>query len=249
MSVIYKISFKNSNRFYIGSSLNFAKRKSQHLNRLRKNKHINPQLQKAFNKYGESQITFEILEFIENVDLLLEAEQRWINKYKFYVLYNICKIAGNTYGRLHSRESRRKISLNHHKVSGKDNPMYGKKGNNNPNYGKQRSLETKTKISNSLKGRRPWNKGLKLQEHSDRMKGENNPFYGKRHTDENKAKISEQIKKTLLTKGGKKLNIHIVREIRNRYNTEEITITKLAKEYNISRNTCSDILKGVAWNE
>lgn len=38
---------------YVGSAVNLARRRSQHLWALRRGRHRNPALQKAFNKYGE----------------------------------------------------------------------------------------------------------------------------------------------------------------------------------------------------
>lgn len=46
--------------------------------------------------------------------------------------------------------------------------------------GYNHSLESKQKMSNSKKGRIPWNKGIKCNYSSLRMQGENNPMYGKR---------------------------------------------------------------------
>lgn len=65
----------------------------------------------------------------------------------------------------HSEERKRNISKNHADVSGKNNPMYGKKF----------SDETKIKMSEKSKLRN---------------KGQNNPMYGKTHTHETKNKLS-----------------------------------------------------------
>ena len=61
--------------------------------------------------------------------------------------------------------------------------------------------EILTKMSKSLKGRIPWNKGLKASEetrikqseaHKGIQAGENHPMYGKHHTEETKQKMSEK---------------------------------------------------------
>ena len=249
MSVIYKIGFKNSDSFYIGSAINYENRRNSHLNSLRNKKHRNQHLQRIYDKYGEGQMFFEVLEIVDKQDTLLIREQFWIDKYDFNILINICPIAGNTFGRKHSQESKNKISKNHHNVDKENNPMFGKKGISNPNYNKVRSEQTKFKISKSLKGREPWNKGVKRPDHSKRMKGEGNPFFGKTHLEETKQKIKESSYLNKMLKGGKKLTIEIVREIREKYEKDNITITALAKEYNISRNYCSGLLKGEYWNE
>ena len=58
---------------------------------------------------------------------------------------------------------------------------------------------TKKKISNSLKGKNPWNKDKKLSEDtklkiSNSLKGENNPNYGKILTESHKQKIRDSAK-------------------------------------------------------
>jgi len=63
--------------------------------------------------------------------------------------------------------------------------------------GKKRSEESKKKMSESHKGKQPWNKGLKdiYSEESKRKMGKprfasDNPFFGKKHTRESKEKMS-----------------------------------------------------------
>lgn len=65
-------------KMYVGSTNNFQKRKSRHLNDLKKGKHHSKKLQKSWIKYGENNFSFIILEedIIEN---LIEREQYWIN--------------------------------------------------------------------------------------------------------------------------------------------------------------------------
>jgi len=73
-SGIYKILNIKNNKVYIGSTTNFNKRKNEHLKRLRKNKHENKYLQRAFNKYKEDNIKFELIEEINDIGLLIERE-------------------------------------------------------------------------------------------------------------------------------------------------------------------------------
>ena len=98
---IYKIINIINNKIYIGSSVNLYKRKKEHFNKLKKNIHKNIHLQSSYNKYGEENFIFEIIEYIEDKYLLIGREQYWINEFKSYNRdngYNICKIAGNTLG-------------------------------------------------------------------------------------------------------------------------------------------------------
>lgn len=50
---IYKIVNKITNEKYIGQTINFSRRISEHLNKLKNNSHPNKKLQNSWNKYGE----------------------------------------------------------------------------------------------------------------------------------------------------------------------------------------------------
>lgn len=79
-SGIYKITNKFNNKKYIGQSINVTDRKNTHFQALRRGDHSNSHLQNAFNKYGESQFSFEIIEHcpVEHLD---EREIYFIDKY------------------------------------------------------------------------------------------------------------------------------------------------------------------------
>lgn len=77
-SGIYMILNTWNNKCYIGSSKNLRKRKYEHFNCLRKNKHHSQHLQSSYNKYGENSFVFIILEECE-VENLIEREIFWIN--------------------------------------------------------------------------------------------------------------------------------------------------------------------------
>lgn len=119
----------------------------------------NAYFSRAIQKYGWENIKHKILYTNLSKE---EAEQKEIELIAYYNSnkkiygYNIDN-GGNTIGK-QSEETRKKISL--------------------ANLGKKRSTETlkkmsdiqKEKISNSLKGRSVWNKGLKLKRRSDEIK-------------------------------------------------------------------------------
>lgn len=63
VSGVYTIINKTTDRLYIGESLDIYRRwHDEHIPQLRKDCHYNKELQKDFNKYGEENFCFEILE-------------------------------------------------------------------------------------------------------------------------------------------------------------------------------------------
>lgn len=62
MYYYYKIENKINNNKYIGITTTPSIRKNRHFNYLRQHKHFNPHLQAAFDKYGEQNFYFEIIE-------------------------------------------------------------------------------------------------------------------------------------------------------------------------------------------
>lgn len=131
---VYKIYNIKNGKFYIGSSRNIYNRLREHIGTLRKNKHDNPYLQCAYNKYGEDCFRYTIIEFIEDVNQQYIREQYWLDKLSATENgYNINKSAvmppdsrgcnNPMYGKHHSLESRRKMSEKRKKVQcNGDNP-------------------------------------------------------------------------------------------------------------------------------
>ena len=102
---IYKIQFND--KIYIGSAINFRKRKNVHIHRLRKNNHDNAHLQSAYNKYGEEEFIFTPILICESFELI-RYEQSFID-----ILcpeYNICKVANSMLGYRHTKKTRKKLS-------------------------------------------------------------------------------------------------------------------------------------------
>jgi len=96
-SGIYQIRNKSDGKVYVGSTVDFNKRwVSGHRRLLRRNKHCNRHLQSVWNKYGEENFVFEMLEEVKDKTLLIEREQHFFDTMK--PEYNICKTAGNTLG-------------------------------------------------------------------------------------------------------------------------------------------------------
>ena len=165
---IYVIQNIVNNRIYIGSSNNIQKRKISHFGKLRLNKHVNSKLQYAFNKYGEDNFVFNLLEKVENINDLLDREQVWLDFFK--PEYNIMpfadrhefsedtrlKLSESHKGNKHTEHSKIKIGLaskgNKYRLGTKwsEEERIGRKCNGghkgklgvlNHNYGKKRPKE------------------------------------------------------------------------------------------------------------
>ena len=87
---IYYIQNTVTKQIYVGQSKELNVRKRKHLLDLRNNRHYNTYLQNSFNKYGESNFSYGVIEHCE-VSELDELEIAYIN---FYNLkkhgFNIC---------------------------------------------------------------------------------------------------------------------------------------------------------------
>jgi group I intron endonuclease len=110
-SGIYTITNQIDNKIYVGYATNFRKRKGDHLSSLRKNKHKNIHLQRAFNRDGESNFKIELLEEYK-IDILPAMEHYWCNILQTHNPekgYNI--LPTSEFGLItHSQETKDKIS-------------------------------------------------------------------------------------------------------------------------------------------
>ncbi len=161
---VYKIRNLITDDCYVGSAAySFNKRWNTHKHQLKNNKHHSIILQRAWNKYGEKNFKFEIIECCEPSDCLVK-EQHYLDNLK--PKYNIHPNAESPLGRKLKLEHCKKIS---------DRTI----GEKNPFFGKHHTEETKKLLSEKLKGK---NKGKYL--------AEKNPMYKKTHSDENKKIMS-----------------------------------------------------------
>jgi group I intron endonuclease len=159
---IYKIENKVNGKIYIGSTSHcFATRFRRHKSDLNANKHHSGILQRAWNKYGEDNFTFEIIAHC-HPDECIRFEQLYIDSYS--PEYNVCpkagsvkgikrteayaeaiseRMQGNTIwrGRTHTEEAKQKIAI-------------ANKGKKPHTTGTHRSEETKLRIAQALKGRK-----------------------------------------------------------------------------------------------
>lgn len=94
---VYKIENKVNGKVYVGQTSNLKERRTNHFSGLRTGKHVNPILQNAFNKHGEHNFAFDVLEEVQatgvsELALLLELrESQWIQQLdSIKGGYNIC---------------------------------------------------------------------------------------------------------------------------------------------------------------
>lgn len=110
MTVIYKIQSKMfPERFYVGSAIKFKERKTNHLKELTKGIHGNRFLQNHANKYGITDLSFDIIEIVTSKNTLIEREQYFLDTLN--PTFNICRIAGSQLNTKRTEESRKKMSL------------------------------------------------------------------------------------------------------------------------------------------
>jgi group I intron endonuclease len=111
---VYAIIQKSTNRRYIGSTADLAKRECDHFRNLKLNKHCNAKLQAAWNKYGADDFYWFVIVYNEDAHELLNLEQAWIDFYQTTKRkhgFNISIFAGAPQrGIQHTPEARAKIS-------------------------------------------------------------------------------------------------------------------------------------------
>ena len=75
---VYLITNIQNNKNYVGKSLNIESRWKTHISHLKLKKHINADLQKEWDEYGEDTFTFKLLEVCSK-DILTSRENHWID--------------------------------------------------------------------------------------------------------------------------------------------------------------------------
>jgi group I intron endonuclease len=223
---IYKITNKQNEKFYIGSSVDVEQRWYTHKSYLRRNVHVNQHLQNAWNKHGEDNFIFSILVETDE-DALLDKEQEFIDETNCCdreVGYNKALFAGSpmkgrkhypetieklrkiSASRVNSPETRRKISL--------------------ANKGSVFSAETRKRMSDAKKGIAPATSFLPP-------------------SPEGRKRISEYAKtRTGHKNPNSRLTPEQIHGMRKDFEEGELTNGKIAEKYGVSISTVKRIKYG-----
>lgn len=168
MTCVYRIRNLINGKVYIGSAVDVNVRWYYHKYQLGKHNHHSKHLQRAWEKYGDANFVFEIIEETSISDLL-KREQYYLDTimpWNVNIGYNTNMNAKTRLGIRHSEESKEKNRMS--QLKRKDINVQQQIGKNGYWYGKQQSAQSSMKKSNANIERYsiPENK----QKHSDRMK-------------------------------------------------------------------------------
>lgn len=112
ISGIYQIKNKINNKIYIGSSKDICKRWRYHIADFKANRHCNKYFQASWDKYGEDNFEFSILEKVTNLEDLKDIEQQYLLKLNPFKEngYNLCKTTESyTFGYKLSEDTKNKM--------------------------------------------------------------------------------------------------------------------------------------------
>lgn len=122
---IYEIINRKNNYKYIGYAKNIEQRWKHHIYNLNKNTHDNGYLQNAWNKYGEKNFSFSIIEECKE-NKLIKKEKYYIKKLKT-VRPNGYNLSEGGLGNTGWKPSEETLLKKSNSVLGNKNPMWGRK--------------------------------------------------------------------------------------------------------------------------
>ena len=190
---IYRIKNLKNKKCYYGSSKNIEKRWRTHLNNLKNGKHHNTHLQRSWDKYGEDNFVFELVEECGET-ILLELEQKYLDLNPEFNIGVKSSGGDNLTKNPNKEDIVRKMTQSvrkRYELMSEDErkEKHSQPMDKNPNWKGGTSFkycECGLKISPNN------NSCINCRDKS----GEKNPFFGKQHTEETKKRLSEKRKGT-----------------------------------------------------
>lgn len=247
ISGIYKITCTATGKFYIGSAKDIRHRLARHKSDLGRNVHHNTLLQRAVNKYGKDMFEFEILEFVDDTESLLQREQHYLdtlNPCDINIGFNLAIEAGSRLGVPATEETKAKISKTL--------------------TGRKHTEETKLKMSGAHKGKKlpeehynKWQAGK-----AKYIEKYGHPLLGKKKSKESIEKWRESIKDYKITeetrakmslkqKGSNnpsaKLDDNKVIAILEIHKLKTYKVQEIADLFNVSISAIENIIYNKSW--
>ncbi len=263
ISGIYMILNLKNGKSYIGSSREIYQRLMKHRYELRRNKHSNAHLQAAYNKYGEENFEYKIIEPVIETELI-RREQYWCCTLKpgyNKMIPEINTMEWNTSQReKHSQTMKEYYQENGHN-SGKLVKVYDLKGNFLEEYssitalGKARGINPK-RLYAAIERHQYTCYGMQV-----RIKDSKHPIFTKiprkKHSKSSMGMLGKKHSPELREVLKKQLDKHRWKSYRiSKLSREDVNNMKLLKQqgkhpkdialqYNISYHYCRKILTGV----
>ena len=186
---IYKIVNIVNQHQYIGSTINFDRRKKRHIRALNNKKHHSRHLQNAWDFYGFDKFEFHILEIVNDINELTSRETFYLQSLN--PEYNTMRDIKSHIGLKRSLETRKKMSL---AQVGKKHSDETKQKLREINTGKKQSEEIIQKKVSSMKSSEKFNVAVRSKDRSDKIKASRLNNGGYIITEEQKQKISDTLK-------------------------------------------------------
>lgn len=155
---VYQIINLINHKTYIGSTRqSFKIRMKHHVNALRRGDHKNAHLQHAWNKYGENNFEFSIVEICDKKDTYI-TEQKHLNDRDVKNSYNINP---NATGLSECKETREKLAISHRQFQEGVSSYYHQYKNGNITLNDIPEKYKQSVINHTIY--EPWNKGKHYQ--------------------------------------------------------------------------------------
>ena len=220
MGIIYCYTNLINNKKYIGQTINPKQRFKQHKSSAfnERDKDYNSPLHRAFRKYGYDNFKYEVLAEAETIEELNGLEIYYIAHFNSKNNgYNI-ESGGKNSSKPKSEETKKKLMKSHSVLTEEEIIFLRKAYQNN---------ESPSKIYKELyENNMHYNSFLNIWTGSRYSFIMPEVFQNKKHT---------------------KLNYELAQAIRNEYKNSKTSYDKLAKKYNVSKSTVSDVIKERTW--